>query len=50
MYYMDRDGNLRTIRSSSQLESMHRFLKEDMPGTNMGIQSADYAIVNFSFK
>lgn len=50
MYYDLPNGERRTIRSSSQLESLHRFLNESMPGTHMGIEGADMAIIDFCFR
>lgn len=50
MYYDCLDGQRRTIRGTSQLESLHRYLDASMPGTHMGIEGADYAIVNFCYR
>lgn len=50
MYYADGAGNLRTIRSSSQLESLHRFLYESLPGTHMSLEGAEMAVIDFCFR
>jgi hypothetical protein len=49
MYFTDKDGNLRTKRGSSQLESSHRVINKNMPGGNMGIETAHRALIDTAF-
>lgn len=50
MYYIDAKGNQRTIRSTSQLESLNRVIGNCMPGTHMGVEGAHMAIVCALYK
>jgi hypothetical protein len=50
MYYKDKDGKWRTIRGTSQLESLHKQLPRALPGTHMGVEGADTALTNFQFR
>lgn len=50
MYYIDASSNLRTIRSTSQLESLNRIIGNCMPGTHMGVQGAHMALVCALYK
>ena len=50
MYFRDANGKLRTVRGTSQLESIHRFLAEFMPGTHMGVEGADAALTHFGYR
>jgi len=40
MYFMDAKGSQRTLRGTSQLESRHRYIRKEQPGTNMGVDGA----------
>ncbi len=50
MYYEDASGKLRTIRSSSQLECLHRHMNAAVPGTKMGLKGMDDALLNFHYR
>ena len=42
MYFMDAKGSQRTLRGTSQLESRHRYIRKEQPGTNMGVDGAHW--------
>ena len=50
MYFRDAKGKLHTIRGTSQLESIHRFLKESIPGTYMSLEGADARITDYQYR
>lgn len=50
MYYVDAKGKLRTLRSSSQLESRHRFMNAELPGYHMGVETAHASFVAGSYR
>lgn len=50
MYYLDANSEQLTLRSSSQQESMHRWLAEAMPGTHRTVETAHLAFVDVQFR
>ncbi len=50
MHYMDNKGNVRSLRGTSQLESRHRTMAADMPGTNISTEYAHTLMVLGQFR
>ena len=50
MYFADNNGNMCTKRGSSQLESSHCIVNNNTPGGNTGIETAQWALVDTTFK